>query len=29
MGHRDVRNTEIYLSLAKELARKDLEENAL
>ena len=29
MGHRDVRNTEIYLSLAKELHRRDLEDNAL
>lgn len=29
MGHKDVRNTEIYLSLAKELHRKDMEENAL
>jgi site-specific recombinase XerD len=29
MGHRDVRNTEIYLSLAKELHRKDLGKNAL
>jgi integrase/recombinase XerD len=29
MGHKDVRNTEIYLSLAKDLKMKDLEENAL
>lgn len=29
MGHKDVRNTELYLSLAKELQRKDLEKNAL
>lgn len=29
MGHKDVRITEVYLSLAKELQRKDLEENAL
>ncbi len=29
MGHKDVRNTEIYFSLAKDLQRKDLEENAL
>ncbi len=29
MGHRDVRNTEVYLSLAKELQRKELQEHAL
>ena len=29
MGHKDIRNTEIYLSMAKGLRRKDLEENAL
>lgn len=29
MGHKDVRNTEIYFSLARELQRQDLEENAL
>jgi len=29
MGHSDVRNTEIYLSIAKELHWNDLEENAL
>jgi site-specific recombinase XerD len=29
IGHKDVRNTEIYLSLTKDLQMKDLEENAL
>ena len=29
LGHKDIRNTEIYLSLAKELQRKDLQEHAL
>jgi site-specific recombinase XerD len=29
MGFKDVRNTEVYLSLAKELQRKELQENAL
>jgi len=29
MGHKDVRNTEVYLSLARELQIKDLQGHAL
>ncbi len=29
MGHKDIRTTEIYKELAKEIKRKELEENAL
>lgn len=29
MGHQDIRTTESYIPLANELAKKELEENAL
>ena len=29
MGHQDIRTTEMYIPLANELAKKELEENAL
>jgi hypothetical protein len=29
MGHQDIRTTEMYFTLANELAKKELEENAL
>jgi site-specific recombinase XerD len=29
MGHQDIRTTESYIPLAKEIAKKEMEENAL